>query len=201
MRSMPDLHGKGTSITYPQLLHSSVISTDQVAEELQVRSSFTVGDIKGLICSLATYIAERTAEGSSVKIDGLGTFFATLRLVAGVEREVDGGTKRNARSVCIRTIRFRANRKMVTEAQKCCVLERVRLPERKKKVIKPEERLRLASSYMAERGFLRVKDYAHLTGLATTQASVELRKWKEEGYMITSGRATHKVYMLPQDKA
>lgn len=90
METMPDLRGNGVTPTYPRMVHEGVVTTDKLAEDLQVRSTFTTGDIKGLLATLSEYIAEQTAQGYSLKIDGLGIFSATLALAEGKEREVAG---------------------------------------------------------------------------------------------------------------
>lgn len=54
-------------------------------------------------------------------------------------------------------------------------------------------------AYLSEPGnkFIRVAEYAELTGMARSSATVELRKWAETkgSGLISKGKVSAKVYM------
>lgn len=195
METMPDLRGNGATPTYPRMVHEGVVTTDKLAEDLQARSTFTTGDIKGLLATLSEYIAEQTAQGYSLKIDGLGTFSATLALAEGKEREVAGGTRRNAQSICLRSIKFRPDKELLKSAQKELRLERDPTPQRELLLANRDERLSAALAFIEQEGFLRVADYVALTGLSRTMATSELRAFHSQRLLGIRGRGTHKVYV------
>lgn len=200
MRTMPDIRSDGQTKTFPAFVRSGTVTTEEMARELQARTSFTTGDIKGLLDALAHYIGEQTAEGRAVQIDGLGTFTATLALVEGKERETEGGTKRNARSVGIRTVRFRPSRHLLSYAQEHLHLERTKPQKRTLLIAQRVERLAAALAHIAEVGLLRVADYVRLTGLPHATAAKELRTLAAEGQLGSQGRYAHKIYVKPSAK-
>lgn len=197
MRPMNDLNGKEQARTYPHLVHAGVATTEMMAEELQQRTSFTTGDIKGLLESIGHYIAQQTANGYSVKLDGIGTFHATLGLTEGAKAEAPGGTRRNSQSIRVRSVAFRPSRQLIARTQQHCFLERKpnQLPQ--PQLATREERLAVALQHIARMGFLRVMDYAALTGLARSTAARELKALHAEGLLETQGSGSHKVYVKP----
>lgn len=60
---------------------------DYLAQRINYASTFTPGDIIGLVKSLTQAIAREMGEGHSVKVDGLGVFTPSLGLREGFERE------------------------------------------------------------------------------------------------------------------
>ena len=195
MRTMNDLQAKGKTTTYPKLLNAGMISTQELALYIEKATSYTVGDVKGLLEVLSDYIANQTAQGHSVKLDGLGVFSATLGLVEGTEREEEGGSRRNAASVQVRSIRFRPDRDLIGRADTYCHLERVKTPASTLLIPTREERLAAALDFIRANAFLRTADYVALTGLSRTAAHSELRTFQNEGLLDTRGGGTHKVYV------
>ncbi len=197
MRMMPDMNGEGKRVMYPKMLIDGVVDTSDLVEALKGRSTFSAADIKGLLAGLADYIAEQTARGMSVRIEELGTFSAALALKADKEREVEGGRRYKGPSVELRTIRFRPSRALLTAGRKSCRL--TRCGEVKKKLLLETEAERLAAAldFIGREGVLRLADFVELTGLGRTRASLELRKWQDEGALVARGRASHKVYVKP----
>lgn len=193
--TMPDMKGDGDTLTYPRMVHAGVTTTEQMAVDLQARTTFTTSDIKGLLDALSYYIAEQTAEGRSMRIDGIGIFKATLALVDGKEREVEGGTKRNAQSVYVRSVKFRPDKQLIARTQERMRLERVSVPKRKLLLATRKERLSAAIAYIEKEGFLRIADYVTLTGLSRTMATMELRLLYAEKLLDIKGRGVHKVYV------
>ena len=197
MQSTPDLKKDGTRPTYPRLVHAGVTSTRQMAEALQKQSAFSTGDIVGLIEAMGRFIATETALGRSVRIDGIGTFRAALGLAPGKERETEDGPRRNAASVCVRSMHFRPDRRLIALTEEHTDLERARSHKRTLLLETPEARLAAALDFLDQKGFLRVYDYAALTGLSRTMASRELVDFHSAGLLDTQGTGTHKVYVKP----
>jgi len=74
--NLPNKDGK--RILYPRLVQSGQASTDYITKILSEKSSFTRGDIKGLLQELADELAYQMGQGKSVKLDGIGTFVPSL---------------------------------------------------------------------------------------------------------------------------
>ena len=65
--NLPNKDGK--RILYPRLVQLGHASTDYIAKILSELSSFTRGDIKGLLQELADELAYQMGQGKSVKLD------------------------------------------------------------------------------------------------------------------------------------
>ena len=136
----------------------------------------------------------------SVTLDGIGTLSPALGLKKGREREEpDGsGTRRNATSIEVNDVHFRVDKELVREVNRHCRLERSSTQRRLyRSKYTPEERLALALRFLEEHPFMRVGEYAALTGLSQTTAGQELRRWAQtEGSGIDAkGVRSHRVYV------
>ena len=80
--NLPNKDGK--HILYPRLVQSGQASTDYITKILSEKSSFTRGDIKGLLQELADELAYQMGQGKSVKLDGIGTFVPSLAPTASL---------------------------------------------------------------------------------------------------------------------
>lgn len=195
------MNDRENTILYPHLVRTGVANTDKIADELANATSFTRGDIVGIITALSGIIARRTASGESVHLDGLGTFRAVLGMRAGSEyEESDGSTKRNASSIQIKRMNFRADKELIRRANASCQLERGRI-DRVEREESRERRIALALEHLAEHPILTSRNYQHLTGLPQSVASVELRQLVAEGILEPHGYGPHRVYLLPSKEA
>lgn len=91
-----------TTVSYGNL------TLDQLADQMSTASTFTPGDIKGIIENLTRMIADRLKEGYTVTIDGIGTFSVTGQL----SKEVTDPTKVRAESVLMKGVGFKPSPKL-----------------------------------------------------------------------------------------
>lgn len=190
----------GKKVLYPRMRIQGQVDLKQLAERMSFASTFAAAEIVGVLQSLARAMAWEMAQGRSVKIDGLGLFTPSLGLREGVERESaePGGTKRNAASIRVKDINFRADKELVSETDLNCTLERSeRKFRRSSRQYTPQQRLRLAQEFLARYPRMTVGDYCALTGLLHGAASLELRRWAAlpESGIGTAGRGTHVMYV------
>ena len=200
MQEVVDLHNEGKTLLYPRMELQSGCGLDELAQQVAEGTTFGAGEVKGVICLVARRMAMMMATGRPVTLDGIGTFTPALGLKKGREREkADGnGTRRNAASIEVSGVHFRADKELVRELRQYCHLER---SPRQRRLHRPtlsaEERLALARRYLERCPVMRVPDYAALTGLSRTTAGLELRRWAEtEGSGIgAQGVRSHKMYV------
>jgi nucleoid DNA-binding protein len=64
----------------PRIKEQVTISLDTVAEDIKGKSSFSKGDVKGLVTCLCESIASYLRAGHRVKIKGLGLFSPSIKL-------------------------------------------------------------------------------------------------------------------------
>ena len=167
MKEMPDLKGTGERVLYPQLAQVRQTTHEQVIRGMSQLSSYTEGEVEGLLHTLADYLSNELSH-------------------------------RNAQSIQVGGINFRADRGLIRRTNLECRLERTRLkPRKSSQKYTPEERLRIARQYLEEHAFLTTTDYQSLTGLLRTAATLELKKWASDptsGIGI-AGRGAHRVYV------
>lgn len=205
MQEVNDLNHSGKTLLYPRMIIRRCCDTDELSEWMAEGSTFDAGEIRGMLHRLFTTMARRMADRCSVRIEGVGVFSPQLALKEGRERErTDGeGRRRNAASIEVGGINFRADKALVDEVNSRCRLERS--PQRFTRHISkysPAERLALAQRFLESHAVLTVGDYVELTGLGRTVASMELRSWlKLPGSGLDfSGRGSHRVYVKKREE-
>lgn len=197
--NLPNEEGK--RILFPRMRLYGQNDLDAIVQKISYASSFTPGDIKGLVRSLADEIAYQMGQGHSVKIDGIGVFSPSLSLRDGYERESGepGATKRNAMSTYLNNVNFRADKELIENAGQHCILNRTKWKfQHSSQMFSPQERLKMAQNYLTEHPFMTVSDYCHLTGLLHNSAARELKHWseeREETGIDYRGRGSHKIYV------
>lgn len=200
MQEMPDMKKEGETLLYPRMEITGTCETDELVEASIKGSTFNRGEVRGALDLIAGAMARFMAEGRSVRIDGIGLFTPTVKLRKGKEREnIEGNSpRRNAASIEIRGINFRADRTLINETNTLCNLERgsgVKKCRRPKTTA--EERLNIAKKYLEENPFITVSDYSKMVELNRTTAAKELKAWAAdtESGIATKGLGTHKVYI------
>ena len=84
------------------------VNLNDLAEQMSDASTFTYGDVKGMIENLTLMIAEALKDGNTVTIDGLGTFSVT----AQPNRDVEIPSKIRAESIKLKSIGFKPSPKL-----------------------------------------------------------------------------------------
>lgn len=141
----------GEKKLFPRIKIWGQVDLDYLAQRINYGSTFTPGDIIGVVKSLTQAIAREMGEGHSVKVDGLGVFTPSLGLREGFERESaeQGGQKRNVRSICVDNINFHADKDFIYETGRNCILNRSKWKFRHSSSrYTAEQRLKLAQDYL-----------------------------------------------------
>ena len=200
-REVPDLNGTGRTqacykmelkpMTFQQFL--SLCHREGRMDESQILSAMSLVSEKLALCM---------AEGFSVKLDGIGTFNAKLgvrddKLPDAFE---EGETSRNAKSIMVNGVSYRADKELIRNTDRKCMLVRGGESRLKKSPFTQEERIQKARDFLNAHHFMKVPDYVRLTGLSRTTAAEELRKLaRNPSTGITSqGNRSQKVYILRQ---
>lgn len=198
--TLPNEDGK--RILYPRMQLYGQKDLEYIADKVSYATSFTRGDIKGLVQAITEEIAHSMSEGYSVKIEGLGVFTPSLGLRKDKERESgeEGAPRRNAASICLRDINFRVDKELLYETAGHCTLQRAQYKKcrRSSQLFAPEERLERAKEFMKKNTFMSVAEYCRMTGLLKTTAANELKAWaaQPDSGINYRGRGTHKLYVL-----
>ena len=204
-QEMTDLSGKGEDKVYYRLQSESNIDFNALAEYVGRHNGMMS---KGLVINVMEHVVDAMAEligkGHSVTIDGLGTFRASLGLEKDKELDIFDGdeTKRNARSLRLTGINYRADKVLIREANRHCKLERAGEACLHHSPYSKEERLKLALQYLEEHGAMRVVEYMELTGLSRTKAAMELKEFRQDlsSGITFIGRGSAKVYVKASEE-
>ena len=200
MQEVEDLNQEGKRLTYPRMIIKEQCGTDELVSFAAKHTTYPPAELKGALEVLRSGLVWMMADGRSVKLEGIGTFTPGLTLKPGAEREEpDGsGTKRNAASIRVGSVRFRPDKQLIADVDASCRLVRSRQKfARQVSPYTPEERLAMAQRYLETNPWLHIDTYATLTGLSRTTAGRELRRWSDTpGSGIgTYGGRTRRVYV------
>ena len=204
-QEMVDLSGKGEEKIYYRLQTERNIDFTELAQQIEQHHNLMN---RGLVKSVMTYVVDEMAEllgkGYSVSIDGLGTFRASIGLEKDKEMDTFDGddTKRNARSLRLTGINYRADKDLIKQANRHCKLERAGESRLHHTPYSKEERLKLAQQYLEEHGAMRVAQYMELTGLSRTKATLELKEFRQDAStgITFLGRGSTKVYVKASEE-
>lgn len=199
-QEMPDLNGMEEPQVYYRLRTTRNISSKEFVKMISRNGAATDrAEIEGVLIRMADGLAELLGNGYSVTLNGVGTFKAGLGLKKDKEMDSfeEDETKRNARSLQLTSINFRADKTLVKEANRHCKLERYGESRIHKSPYSKEQRLQLALEYLEKNGAMHIADYMELTGLSRTTATLELKAFRQDptSGIFFIGRGSNKVYV------
>lgn len=198
-KEVADLNGTGsTQACYKIKL--TPMDFNQFVSLCQREGGWDESIIRGVIAHVSEKLALCMAEGFSVKIDGIGTFNASL----GVRDDMlpdafeEGETRRNSKTIEVKGVSYRADKDLIRNTDKKCTLVKGGESRLKRSQFSLEERIQRAREFMKKNYFMRVPDYVRLTGLSRSKAGEELRMLERDPTTgITSrGERSQKVYVL-----
>lgn len=195
-RKHPPVKEEKEQLLYPQVVSKGTITTDQLVREIATESSFSPGDVLGVITALERRLATHLQDGYHVQLGDIGYFSCGLKA-----RPVTDKREIRAASICFDHVNFRAS---ATFRRRCRgVVKRVSTGEgfRESVALPLEERKACVLTYLQTHPFLTRTAYSALTGLLQKRALVDLNLFVREGLIASQGSASHKVYVLPENKA
>ena len=203
-QEMPDLNKDGNKLCYYRMQSSGNVATDELIHTICYHGGVGLSPsvFRHALDELAVELARKIAEGYSVTLDGVGVFRATIGVCA--EKEIDtldgDEVKRNAQSLEVKGVSYRADSELVKRARSHCRLERAGTRRVNPSPYTREERLQLAKDFLSTDAnpYMKVADYMLLTRLPKSTASRELRTLAADpaSGLVSTGRRTHSVYIL-----
>ncbi len=198
-KEIADLNGTGRTQAYYKMV-TRLMNHEQFIDVLCRDGSLPRSTYKAVLTQIAEKLPGCLANGFSVKIDEVGLFTAKL----GVRKDMlpdafePGETKRNASSIEVRGVSFKADPELIHKTRTECVLSSGGISRLKKPKTTLEERTAMARKFLEKYHLMRVMDYVRLTGLSKTTASLELRKIADDpaSGITFRGRGSQKFYVL-----
>ena len=198
-KEIADLNGTGQTQAYYKM-KTQAMSHEAFVELCSREGAMPKDAIEGVLTLVREKLALSMAEGFSVKINGLGTFSAKLGMREGVLSDAfePGETKHNVKNIKVTGISYRADKGLIEDTDDKCILVKDGESRIKKPTTTLAERIEKAKRFLAEKPLMRVMDYAWLTGLSRTTASMELRKIASDptSGITSTGHNSQKYYIL-----
>ena len=188
-KNPPNRETGETGSLYAKVVSDGKITTDQLAEEIAGRSTFTLGDVKGVIKALSEQLHFHLREGATVDIEGVGNFSVTLKTPKGITDP----KQIRAESIGFNGIVYRAS-PTLKQKLKAIPLVRAVLPKRKE--LAEKERLENILSKLKEVRLVSSTDCMSLNHCSRYQALKDLKKLNGEGKLTWLGRGKQKYYVL-----
>ena len=204
-QEMTDLNGKGEEKVYYRMKTERNIDFKSFAKEVnRYHSIMNRALVENVMTNAMDVLARLLGEGYSVSIDGLGTFKAAIGLKDDKEMDTFDGneSKRNARSLQLTNVNFKADKALIREANNHCKLERAGESRLYHSPFSKEERLKMAQEYLEKHGAMKVADYVEMTQLSRTKATLELKEFRHDAStgIDTIGRRSTLVYVKRTDE-
>ena len=198
-REIPDLNGTGRTQAYYQM-ELTPKSFEEFVSQCAREGNMEESQILAVMSLVSEKLALCLAEGFSVKLDGIGTFHAKLGVRSDMLQDAfePGESNRNANSIEVTGVAYRADKDLIRSTHRKCVLERGSVSRIKKSKLTLDERIKKAREFLQKNMFMRVPDYVRLTGLSRTAASQELRKLalNPSSGITSRGQRSQKYYVL-----
>ena len=198
-KEIADLNGMGSTQAYYRM-ETRPMSHEEFVDMCEREGHMPEGTVNHVLELVASKLSLAMSEGKSVKISGIGTFHAKLGLRGEALQDAFevGESTRNAKSIQVTGIAYRADEELIVRTQSKCHLVRGGVSRLMKSKYSYNERIALARQFLEKRPFMRVADYANLTGLSKTTASKELLKIVKdpESGITSTGKQSQKFYIL-----
>lgn len=196
---MNDLNGKESRQVYYRMKIEGNMDMDQLVERIaNPGSGLDRGTVVHVLDAVSRQLAYSMAAGQSVTIEGIGTFKARLGMKKGKEVDsIDAKTKRNAQSIEVNGIHYRADKELVSRTNRHCDLERGGVNRVGRSPYTAEERLARAQAYLETHHCMHIADYMALTKLKRTSATTELQRLSSDpsSGIRAEGWGCHRIYV------
>lgn len=189
----------GSGKAFYRLATYSNFSMEDFIDYMRRNEGLKESHVRAVIAGITEQLAQMLSIGHTVTIEGIGTFRISLGVKPNKEIEDfdSDESKRNADSICVRNILFKADKNLVRMVNERTKLERGGECRIKRPTSTREERLAMLHTYLEVHPSAHVADYMHLTGLNRNAATRELRAFREDptSGIKTQGRRSYKVYV------
>jgi len=157
------------------------IDVNKVASTIADRSTFSQGEVKGMLQMLEDLIVEQLKFGNNVNLDGIGTFSASLKC-----RPVMDKKEIRSESVQFRHVNYRPSVKL-TNRLKGTHYYRVEEEGVEKKSFTREERKERLLAYFQNHKTITGVKYRSLNQCSRSLACADLRQFYKEGIIDRKG--------------
>jgi len=174
-------------VEYARIANGVTVSIDKLVEEIADASSFTVGDLKGMLSTISEGVARHLSMGESVELEGIGFFSVGLECKKGApEKELKNAVTQFSR------VKFRACTSMKRKLAAMHLVRKGKGAPTPARTV--EERLELVMTFLGKSPFMTRADYQRISGLGKSAAVSDLNQWIVEGVIFRYGVSNKVVY-------
>ena len=188
----PASRKEGVTELHARIVASRTATMDDLAEEIGTISSFSTGDIKGLLTSFSEVIIRRLKNGENVNLEDLGYYSVSLECPKGVTSD----KQIRSASVRFKNVNFRCSAKM-KDSLKSMSLERE--TSKKKQRFSAEQRMKHIQDYLQSNRTVTASQCcafnqcSHFSTMSDLRALINAEKVEKLGY------GKNVLYMLSQN--
>lgn len=191
-KNPPNKETGETGSLYAKVISDNKITTNQLAFNISTKSTFTTGDVKGVIQAVAEELRWYLREGDTVEIDGIGIFSVSLKTPKGITDP----KQIRAESIRFNNVVYRASPKLKHDLISI-PLTRAVLPKRKE--LAEEERLNRILERLKTEHLVSSTDCMNFNQCSRYRALKDLKILLEQGKLTWLGRGKQKYYVLREN--
>lgn len=178
---------------YPRIVSKGTILSKRLVQDIAEESSFSPGDIEGLLVAIERKISNYLIAGHHVQLGGIGYFSAKLKARPVMDKKEIRSPSIYFDNVNFRaSMRFRKNSRGFVERATMGFNHSLQIPE--------ETRRKRMEEFLDNNPFMTRHDYSYMSGLLKNKALEELNRLVDEGILDTKGAGSHKVYVRAHKK-
>lgn len=189
VKSPPASQKEGESSMHARIVPQATVKINQLCEEISTMSSFSPGDIKGMLESFSLLLGRHLDGGSNVELDGIGYFSVSLSCPPNVTSE----SQIRAKSIKFKNVNFRCST-MLKRRLKTMKLEKA--TPVKKELFTPEQRQNRILSYFRENRTLTTSYCMAINQTNRHVALADLKLLIEAGKVERLGKGRSVLYIL-----
>ena len=189
-RRKPNENGDGEiQPLYPRIVSKGTVDSKQLFREIAEASSFTEGDLAGIMVSLQEKVSYYLSEGYHVKLGEFGYFSVSLKARPVMD-------KKEIRSVSISfdNVNFRATKWF--RRRSSGTVSRSKSGFQQSSNIPEETRYSRLQAFLTKNHFITRKEYTQITGLLKGKALRELNNLVDKGILTTRGTGNRILYLM-----
>ncbi len=185
----PPQEGSDEPLLHPRPVIKKTIDFDYLAKRISADTSFTGGDLAGVLKSLSDAIIDGLSDGCNVYLEGIGTFSVTLE-----SRYVKDKSEIRSASIKVKGVSFRADKKLKNGMKKADI-QRVRQVH-KRKTYPEVERYERILWYISRYECINLTNVMRLNQCTYAKAKNDISYLLNKLEIKESGMGRYKVYVL-----
>lgn len=188
-RNPPRKGGKEDNILHARIIPGRTIRIDRITNDISQCTSFSPGDVKGLLQAFADVLVLYLEDGDDVELEGLGHFSVSLQCP-----KITNPREVRAEDISFKSVNFRCSKRITERLRRMHV-------ERKPGSSKPckyssEERKKKIMQYLEKNTNIMSSDCMGLNECSRYMALKDLKELIAENKIVMQGFRKVAVYVL-----